>query len=550
MYVVSAAGDADDRRVGTAGPPTPPPSASGGSSPEHCPHGCQRPVTHTSAAEAALDAKMFGKTRLPSHSPLTAVLSLSVAVSLVSGDYLHLMRNCSAEAALDEAGWDLGQPLRVAAIHDPPYFSVLRRPDGSCCRYDGYLLELWQLLARRTGLQYEISPLTEGGLGRLDENGTWTGLVGALADGRADVALSWLGTFGGRQQVVAFLDAVPVSVSRERFYVRRRAVGTPRLTAAVADTLLAPLGPDVWWTLLAALLLLAAALRVSVRLNHADAEAPHTVAELGWGSCLMACFGTVVRQGWAAVPDSLAARTVFISCWALSTIISASYTANLMSQLAVEHEPTPTISSLSQFLEQSDWTFGIERGHGVLTEWAAGGDPQLRALSVRAERRDRYTDLSALEGAPGLDQVLLYSDLHRLRMVVGAASCPLVALPDRVPVHRAPGYLAVTRRLPGLQTRLNAALLAAAESGLLQGLRRRWLTSAEYRCQSAAEVRGLSLSDLLAVVLLVPLAVLLSGALVGLERLWLSVRHLAARDGCLLPSAGHRRPVVAWSPNY
>ncbi|KAF0294937.1 Glutamate receptor 2 [Amphibalanus amphitrite] len=469
-------------------------------------------------------------------------------MALVLDDSPHLAPNSSLWAGLEDA--EIGT-VRVAALHDPPYFYIERRPDGTCCQFDGFLWELWQLIAQKARLQYEITPLLGAGYGQEGANGSWTGLVGELVHGRADVALSWLGMFGRRQRAVAFLDAVPVSVSRETFYVARGATDAPRLTAAAAQSLLAPLGADVWWALLASLLVLAVALRVTVWLSRGSAETPHTVAALGWVPCLLACFGTVVRQGWSVTPDSLSARTVTCFCWALSTVIHASYTANLMSQLVVERPPAPPITSLRQFLDQPDWTFSIPRGHGMVTEWAAGGDAERRALALRVSRRDRHVDLESLPEVGGrLDRVLVYGDSRWLRDILGPASCQLTAMSERLPAHLVPTYMAVTRRLPALRVRLNAALLATAESGLLNRLRTRWLTEDGVTCAAVGAVRPLSLADLVAVLALVPLAVAVSGGLFVLEWLWSRMRPPPASREHLLPTVGNKGSRKAWYKIY
>ena len=109
-------------------------------------------------------------------------------------------RNWSAEA--EDV---LKREVRVIAINDPPYIAIHPQPDGSY-RYGGYLFDVWQMIAEALDLRYRVVPLLDGGFGRLQENGTWTGMVGELAYGRADVGLSWLWMRKDRMQVVDYLD--------------------------------------------------------------------------------------------------------------------------------------------------------------------------------------------------------------------------------------------------------------------------------------------------------------------------------------------------------
>ncbi|KAF0288577.1 Glutamate receptor ionotropic, kainate 4 [Amphibalanus amphitrite] len=111
------------------------------------------------------------------------------------------------------------EELVVTAIDDRPHFIINQLANGSYT-YDGYLYQLWEILAQQLGLRYRIQPLLNGGgYGYLDPNGTWTGLVGELAAGRADVALSWLTYRVDRAAVVHFVDAVPVERDQYAFSV-------------------------------------------------------------------------------------------------------------------------------------------------------------------------------------------------------------------------------------------------------------------------------------------------------------------------------------------
>ena len=84
---------------------------------------------------------------------------------------------------------DYEPELRVTCFHDPPYTFVTQHANGSVS-FDGYLLELWQLVAETLQLRYRMVPASNQGYGSLGEDGIWNGMVGELAYGRADVALT------------------------------------------------------------------------------------------------------------------------------------------------------------------------------------------------------------------------------------------------------------------------------------------------------------------------------------------------------------------------
>ena len=436
-----------------------------------------------------------------------------------SSDLTSVGHNWTTGVKVEPDGTAGVEELRVSAIHDPPYFFIQHHQNGTRS-YDGYLYELWQVLAQKADVRYRIIPHLDGGYGSVDGSGTWTGLVGELAYDRADLAISWLGMIANRTSVVDFADAIPVSSFQDRFYVRSGPDQVPRITAGMFGALLKPLGGDVWWTLLASLLVISVILRVSLRLNLSRGESVETVDGMPWGSCLLSCFRSVVGQGWAATPDSLAARTVTLSSWMLGMLLYASYTANLMSHLTVP-ATSRAIHSLHEFAEQSDWQLAMEPGMGVLNAWKISRKKHERELFLRVDNKDRYIELypkPANRSALNTDKVLMYADISRLRYALGRDSCDLTPLLDEPADPPLQAYIPIAKGRSALRRRLNRALLAVAEIGLVKRLKSKWMTKRQRVCDApSASFEPLSVVNLLAMLLIVPMAVIFSVGSLALE---------------------------------
>ena len=69
----------------------------------------------------------------------------------------------------------------VSVVHQNPPFTVIDGAPGNQT-YQGYLVDLWRAISGALSLSYQMVPLSEGGFGAQLENGTWTGIVGALAE--------------------------------------------------------------------------------------------------------------------------------------------------------------------------------------------------------------------------------------------------------------------------------------------------------------------------------------------------------------------------------
>ena len=418
------------------------------------------------------------------------------------------------------SGKGMAEELRVTAFHDPPYISVVQQVDGSF-HYDGYLYDLWKTIARELHLSFRMVPVDNGGYGSMDTNGTWSGLIGELAYGRADVALTWVSLRQDRAQVVDYVAAVPVAQDQYTFHVRQGSGGIPKITPGMFSSLLKPLHMDVWWTLLASLLVVSVVLRVALRYNHKSAERRETVADMTWGSCLLASFMSLVGQGWAISPDSLAARTTTIFSWILGILIYVNYTANLISYLTVTTVDKP-INSLSEFSEQSDWKFAIERGIGNLNDWQVSADPYERELYQRVMRKEGYIELDgSAEAARSALQpnVLFFIDINRMFFTVGAEACVTVPLLDQLP-SKSNSYMVMAKGREKMHSAINQMMRLLNQAGTISRLQTQWFEAGKDMCATPAGFKELSLGDVLAVLILVPLAVICSVTIFGLEWLW------------------------------
>ena len=407
--------------------------------------------------------------------------------------------------------------LRATAVHDPPYFSVYPHANGSYS-YDGYIHELWQSVALRLGLRYRIVPLLSGAFGSLDDNGTWTGMVGELAYGRADIALTWINIRHDRATVIDYIDAAPIDQLQYEFFIRRGSGEAHSISSAVSS-LLKPFDANVWWALIASVFVLSVVLRLTVRLSHPGGEERRTVEEMTWGSCLMSSFMSVIGQGWVTTPSSMAARTVTMSCWVLGIMICASYTANLISHLTVVTVDRP-ISSLKEFTEQSDWTFAIEPGHGHLNDWKVGRNVYKRELFSRTVNRQGVIELTwAPEAIQSITQprVMTYITFNWLSNALGKGACNLVTLNNHEPPVVSNGYMAIAKGLDGLRHTINQLMHRMMETGQLRRLRNKWVASSRVTCEAPTGSRALSFGQFLPVFSIVPLAVVFSAVILLIE---------------------------------
>ena len=431
-------------------------------------------------------------------------------------------RNWSEET---ERGLNVESELRVAVVQDPPYVWIHSMPDGSY-RYEGYLYDVWETIAQSLNLHYRLIPLQGGGFGHLDVNGTWTGMVGELAYGRADLALTWLWMRRDRLEVVDYLDAVPVEEDINAFYIRKDMGNDLSLTADMFGSLLKPLHMNVWWALLGALLVLSLALKATARFSRAEDR--RAASEETWAACLLSSFMAFMSQGWPSMPNSLAGRIVTIFAWILCIIIHTSYTANLISHLTVVTVNRP-IKSLEEFSDQPDWMLGVMPGHIILNDWRASRDKYERELYQRVLNRDRVVFFDATENSAReliKPKVLTYFGLEQLFFLLGSEACSLIPLNDK-PKKVTKSYIPIAKEQRKLQHKMNQILQKIREAGILAELKKRWFTE-KHVCVSRRGVEPMSLGDSLPLLMIMPMGFAVSCVIFALE--WMLMSRVARRN--------------------
>ena len=412
------------------------------------------------------------------------------------------------------------QELRVTTVHNPPLMTVERFTNGSF-RCEGYLYDLWDTVAQQLGLRYRMVPLLEPLYGSMEANGTWNGMVGELAYGRADIAVTTLDMRSDRATVIDYIDAVSVTRTHSKFYVRADSHTVPEMSSETLSSLLKPLDQDVWWTLLASLLILSLALRVSLRFSYGMTESKETVDTMTLGACLLSSFRSLVGQGWDSSPTSIAVRIVTSCSWMLGIIIYASYTANMISHLTVITRDVP-ISSLKEFHEQKGWRLAIQPGHSILNDWKSSKDIYERSLYQRSVTREGIIDIY-WEGDSTWrilePKVLTYVNMDPVFRILQSDACSMEPIPG-LPVKTNEVYIAIAKGRGKLRKEINRIMRKLNEEGLLKRIKGQWIRSNDAICNSKTGFRGMTFGDVFMVLSIVPVGVALSVTICAFEYLW------------------------------
>ncbi|XP_045117668.1 glutamate receptor ionotropic, delta-2-like [Portunus trituberculatus] len=206
--------------------------------------------------------------------------------------------------------------IPVAVVKGSPTLSLVRNSDGG--HYlDGFLGEILRLLQQDLDFRVVVSQIP--GFGNRLANGTWIGIVGAVARKEVEVGLASLSISHIRYQVVEFSEHL-ISTGVFLMYPARQ------LTQPVSTVFLV-FSPELWGCLLGQITLLGTVLYLACYRDAAEGN--HSPLYY-----LFASFRTFVYQG-TLEPQTTATRLTYLSSLIFALVVYALYSGNLTAVLSL-----------------------------------------------------------------------------------------------------------------------------------------------------------------------------------------------------------------------
>ncbi|KAL8593605.1 hypothetical protein ACOMHN_039532 [Nucella lapillus] len=207
---------------------------------------------------------------------------------------------------------------------------------------------------------YILKPVADGEFGLEIENGSWTGIIGELRRGEADMAIAPLTITADRERVVDF--AKPFMNVAISIMIKRPEKQKPGVFAFME-----PFSVPLWSCIVIAYV------SVSVVVYLVSKFSPYEwrsrsyrydrVVKYDFNLCNSFWFsmGALMLQGSDHCPRSVAGRVIGGAWWFFVLIVITSYTANLAAFLTVERMLTP-VESADDLAKQNLIAFGLVEG--------------------------------------------------------------------------------------------------------------------------------------------------------------------------------------------
>ncbi|EZA49991.1 hypothetical protein X777_11479 [Ooceraea biroi] len=233
-----------------------------------------------------------------------------------------------------------GEKFRVASVRESPFFSV---ENGGTI--GGFLGLLLIELSRAMNFTMEIlDPVDAYGSWNQQRN-MWTGVIGQLVVGKADIGVSEFTLMPGRMDVVDF--TLPLIHSRSRLYFKQ-----PDSTDVHWSGYFQAFSSGIW------IMIVTIIITASILLTVMKAKKCFSASLLFEN--YMRVWGIFCQQSLSEFPNELSMRLAFFSIYVSAFIISSAYSASLISYLTLTTVSLP-FSTLEDYIKDGSYKLIITK---------------------------------------------------------------------------------------------------------------------------------------------------------------------------------------------
>ncbi|KAM6928646.1 glutamate receptor U1 [Lycodopsis pacificus] len=403
--------------------------------------------------------------------------------------------------------------LSITTIKQEPY--TMSR--GS--ELEGYCIDLISELSRELGFQYKLNLVKDNRYGAVDSSGTWTGMIGEVIRGEADLAVAPLTLTAVREMFVDM--STPFMQTGISFILRRDSASEDS-----GFSLLSPFSTDMWVGILIAFLLTGLCIFLVGRISPTEWAEPGTEEH---SFTLLHSFwyitGALTLQGAGPHPKALSGRLVSAIWWLFAVLLLACYFGNFNSMLHSDNKHV-SIKTFEDLANQDVMDYGTVEAGSTMSFFKNSKNPVYRRIYQHMERKKSY--VSSMEEGVRLAEegnFAFIGEAVSLDLAV-ARHCQLSRSEDAIAMR---AYSIAAPLGSPLVKNLTLAILKLSESGELTYLRQKWWASSCLAAGNAHTSEALRPHDLRGLFLLLGLGLGI-GLLLALLELVSRARN-QAKDG-------------------
>ncbi|KAJ4452356.1 hypothetical protein ANN_03889, partial [Periplaneta americana] len=390
-----------------------------------------------------------------------------------STEGLNITRAMPPSVAHDSDSLQNRTFIVLTALSEP--YGMLRRSSESLTgndRFEGFGIQLIQELSLMLGFNYTFQ--LEQAYGSYNkETGEWNGMIRALQDRKADLAITDLTITSEREGAADF--TMPfMSLGISILYKR------PTKEAPKLFSFMSPFSLDVWVCMFSVYVGVSILLWIMGRLCPYEWNNPYPCIEepdelenqFTLRNSMWFTIGSLMQQGSEIAPIAVSTRMVAGIWWFFTLIIVSSYTANLAAFLTVESLTSP-FKNVRELANQNVIKYGAKAGGSTVNFFRDSTDPLYRKMY-------EYMDMNKAEvmttsNEQGLEWVKTRNYAYFMESTsieyYTERNCEVAQVGDLLDSK---GYGIAMRKNSTIRNQLSTAVLKMQESGKLAKMKARW----------------------------------------------------------------------------
>ncbi|KAJ3640718.1 hypothetical protein Zmor_027262, partial [Zophobas morio] len=342
-------------------------------------------------------------------------------------------------------------------------------------RYEGFAIDIIEELAKIEGFNYTFE--VGGTTGAKDKGtGKWTGMLGQIIDGTADLAITDLTITAEREEAVDFTSPfMDLGIQ----ILAQKPKNAPPSFFSFAD----PFALDTWMMLALAYVIVSLSFFIMGRLCQEEWTNPYPCIEepeflvnqfslqnSGWFAA-----GALMQQGTEIAPIAVSTRMVTGMWWFFVLIMVSSYTANLAAFLATENpiELFTDVYSLVDNMEKNNLRMGAKAKGATEGFFKGKNDSVFKTVAkyMQTHPKDMVTE--------NKDGVKLAEDFNNYAFFMESTSIEYeiqrhCSLQQYGKLLDDKGYGIAMKKNSTYRKTLSMAILKLQTTGVLADLKRKW----------------------------------------------------------------------------
>ncbi|CAF0824550.1 unnamed protein product [Didymodactylos carnosus] len=337
---------------------------------------------------------------------------------------------------------------------------------------EGYCVDLAYVICHdKLKIPYKFRIETQ--YGNEVTKGKWDGMVGALVNRYADLAIAPLTINGAREKAVDFSKPfIDLGISIM--------IGKPEKQKPGVFSFMAPLSKEIWICVILSYVFVSGILFFVSRFSSYEwyFENENDIVpqnKFTIHNSLFFSFAAFMHQGVDLLPRSISGRVVTSAWWYFSLILVSSYTANLAAFLTVEKLVTP-IENVEDLANHKEIRYGVVKGGSTMAFFNKSTLTTFKKMwNFMQQNKDDVFVSSNREGiekvqkSKGKFAFLLESTVNEY--INERYPCDTMRIGDNIDSK---GYGIATPLGSDLREAINIAVLDLTEAGYLERLKQKW----------------------------------------------------------------------------